>query len=117
MRVNVSPARPSKGTDCENASGPTSPVIAASGSKARYRLTARLDVTAKTYRYVMSHYTGKIEILGISEDNRLWMRYHQARNPQEIGRVFSRPYAEDACWLDDLSRSQETPEVARTSGS
>jgi KamA family protein/D-alanine--D-alanine ligase len=76
-----------------------------------------LSGTAKTYRYVMSHYTGKIEILGISEDNHLWMRYHQARNPQEVGAIFSRPYAEDACWLDDLSRSQETPEVVKTSGS
>jgi L-lysine 2,3-aminomutase len=66
-----------------------------------------LSGTAKTYRYVMSHYTGKIEILGISQDNRLWMRYHQARNPQDGGMIFSRPYAEGACWLDDLCPSSE----------
>jgi KamA family protein len=70
-----------------------------------------LSGIVKTYRYVMSHYTGKIEILGIGEDNRLWMRYHQARNPWEVGMIFSRPCVEDACWLDDLPCSLEVREV------
>ena len=62
----------------------------------------RLSGIQKTYRYIMAHYTGKIEILDIGEDNRLYMRYHQNRNSRKIGEVFSRPYHEDACWLDDL---------------
>lgn len=63
----------------------------------------RLSGIQKTYRYIMAHYTGKIEVLDIGEDNRLYMRYHQNRNPHKIGKVFSRAYQKDACWLDDLS--------------
>ena len=50
----------------------------------------------------MSHYTGKIEILDIDQDNRLRMRYHQATDPGKVGVVFSRSYREGASWLDDL---------------
>jgi len=62
----------------------------------------RLSGIQKTYRYIMAHYTGKIETLDIGKDNRLYMRYHQNRDPRKIGMVFSRPYREGACWLDDL---------------
>jgi KamA family protein len=56
----------------------------------------------KTFRYIMSHSTGKVEILDMSEDGRLYMRYHQNRDTDMIGRVFSRFYREGSCWLDDL---------------
>ncbi len=56
----------------------------------------------KTYRYIMSHYTGKIEILDIGEDNQVYMRYHQSRDIRKIGIVFSQSYREGACRLDDL---------------
>lgn len=65
-------------------------------------INQRLNGLQKTFRYIMSHYTGKIEILDIGADNRLYMRYHQNKNPEKIGKVFSRPYVEGACWLDDL---------------
>jgi lysine 2,3-aminomutase len=65
----------------------------------------------KTYRYIMAHYTGKIEILDIGEDNCLYMRYHQSTDPLKIGMVFSRPYREDAYWLDDLPCLSEVPET------
>jgi lysine 2,3-aminomutase len=71
----------------------------------------QLSGIRKTYRYVMSHYTGKIEILDIGKDNRLYMRYHQSRNPRKIGTVFSRPYCEGACWLDDLHSLSEVPKT------
>jgi hypothetical protein len=50
----------------------------------------------------MSHVTGKIEILGLGGDGRLYMRYHQNKHLEEVGRIFSRPYVDGACWLDDL---------------
>jgi hypothetical protein len=50
----------------------------------------------------MSHYTGKIEILDLGDDNRLYMRYHQCKDAAKIGKIFSRAYVEGACWLDDL---------------
>jgi lysine 2,3-aminomutase len=62
----------------------------------------RLSGIQKTFKYIMSHYTGKIEILDLGEDNRLYMRYHQNKYPEKIGKMFSRAYVEGACWLDDL---------------
>src|SRR5262245_57216342 len=70
-------------------------------------LNQRLSGIQKTFKYIMSHYTGKIEILGFGDDNRLYMRYHQNRNPEMVGKLFSRPYKEGACWLDDLPENGE----------
>lgn len=64
-------------------------------------INQRLSGIQKTFRYIMSHYTGKIEILDLDGD-RLYMRYHQNKHPEKIGRIFSRRYIEGACWLDDL---------------
>lgn len=68
-------------------------------------INQRLSGIQKTFKYIMSHYTGKIEILDLGEDNRLYMRYHQNKHPEKIGRLFSRPYVEGAYWLDDLSEN------------
>jgi KamA family protein len=65
-------------------------------------INKKLSGIQKTFKYIMSHYTGKIEILDLGEDNRLYMRYHQNKHPEKIGKLFSRPYVEGACWLDDL---------------
>jgi len=65
-------------------------------------INQRLSGIQKTFKFIMSHYTGKIEILDLADDNRLYMRYHQCRTPEKIGKIFSRPYVEGACWLDDL---------------
>jgi lysine 2,3-aminomutase len=65
-------------------------------------INARLSGIQKTFKYIMSHYTGKIEILDLGDDNRLYMRYHQNKYPEKIGKMFSRPYVEGAVWLDDL---------------
>lgn len=65
----------------------------------------RMSGLAKRARYIMSHYTGKIEILGIERvDGRpqLFLKYHQARNPEDLGRLFSLTLQPGACWLDDL---------------
>jgi KamA family protein len=76
----------------------------------------RLSGIQKTFRYIMSHYTGKIEILDLSDDNRLYLRYHQSPRPGRIGRIFSRPYVEGACWLDDLPQDQDEPAGAAPVG-
>ena len=65
-------------------------------------INQRLSGIQKTFKYIMSHYTGKTEILDLGEDNRLYMRYHQNPHPEKIGKIFSRRYVEGACWLDDL---------------
>jgi lysine 2,3-aminomutase len=65
-------------------------------------VNARLSGIQKTFKYIMSHVTGKIEILDIGDDGRLYMRYHQNKCAQKIGKIFSRRYVEGASWLDDL---------------
>ncbi|WP_442869435.1 KamA family radical SAM protein [Bradyrhizobium sp. CCBAU 11434] len=65
-------------------------------------INQRLSGIQKTFKYIMSHYTGKIEILDLGADGRVYMRYHQNKIPEKIGKIFSRPYVEGACWLDDL---------------
>ncbi|WP_316397808.1 lysine 2,3-aminomutase [Bradyrhizobium sp. 33ap4] len=62
----------------------------------------RLSGIEKTFKYIMSHYTGKIEVLGLGDDGRVYMRYHQNKAPEKIGKIFSRPHVAAACWLDDL---------------
>jgi KamA family protein len=72
------------------------------GAEITRRISQRLSGIEKTFRYVMSHRIGKVEILGLGPDGRLYMRFHQSPNVAEVGRIFSRPYREGACWLDDL---------------
>lgn len=60
---------------------------------------------AKRARFVMSHATGKIEVVGKSAGH-VFMRYHQAADPKNIGRfmVFhSNPIAR---WFDDYHHAQ-----------
>jgi len=56
---------------------------------------------SKRFKYIMSHRTGKIEILGIF-DNEIYFKYHQAKNRKKLGKIFKRPVNENAGWLDDL---------------
>ena len=56
---------------------------------------------SKRFRYILSHRTGKIEILGIFNDE-IYFKYHQAKNRKRIGKIFKRPVNENVSWLDDL---------------
>lgn len=53
---------------------------------------------AKTARYVMSHKTGKIEIVGL-KDNFIFLKYHQAINPHNLGRIFTWKINNKTTWL------------------
>lgn len=61
-----------------------------------------LDGMSKCFRFIMSHPTGKIEILGEIPDgtHRLLFKYHQAKNRDDIGRMFMLDIAEDECWIN-----------------
>jgi KamA family protein len=72
------------------------------GLEVAHGINQRLSGIQKTFRYIMSHRTGKIEILDLGADRRMYMRYHQNKNVQKIGKIFSRRYIEGACWLDDM---------------
>jgi len=60
---------------------------------------------AKRARYVMSHYTGKIEIVGTS-DTHTFLKYHRAANRKLIGKIISVRRNPAAYWLDDYEEMQ-----------
>ncbi len=57
---------------------------------------------AKRARLVMSHSTGKIEIVGKTK-GRIYMRYHRAANPQEKARFMIFKRNPEAYWFEDYS--------------
>lgn len=56
---------------------------------------------AKRARFVLSHETGKVEVLAV-DDARIYMRYHRALDPRMEGRFFVFRRDDGAYWLDDL---------------
>jgi len=73
----------------------------------------RLDGLSKRFRFIMSHKTGKIEILG-RNGNQMFFKYHQAKEPALAGRIFSKEVDLDEGWFncqdddeDDLLPCQE----------
>lgn len=66
----------------------------------------RLSGLAQRARYVMSHATGKIEVLGADSDY-IYMRYHRAMNPANHGRFLAYYRNESAYWLEDLEPVHE----------
>jgi len=61
---------------------------------------------SKRFKYVMSHKTGKIEILGIINDE-IYFKYHEAKNRKNLGVMFNRRVDENAGWLDDFDADDE----------
>jgi KamA family protein len=55
---------------------------------------------AKRARFVMSHATGKIEVVGKTATH-VFMRYHQAANPADIGKTLVYRSNPVARWFDD----------------
>jgi lysine 2,3-aminomutase len=55
---------------------------------------------AKRARFVMSHATGKIEMVGKTRDA-VYLKYHQAADPADTGRFMVFRSNPDAYWFDD----------------
>jgi len=58
---------------------------------------------SKRFKYIMSHITGKIEILG-TLNNEIYFKYHQAKDRQKLGKIFKRPIHKTAGWLDNTDK-------------
>jgi KamA family protein len=52
-------------------------------------------------RFVMSHATGKIEIIGVDEQH-IYLRYHRAASPEDPGRLLVCRRDDSAYWFDQL---------------
>jgi len=59
---------------------------------------------SKRFKYIMSHKTSKIEIVGIMDDE-TYFRYHQAKN-HGILETSSKKNFQDCGWRDDLYLSK-----------
>lgn len=55
----------------------------------------------KSADYTMSHVRGKIEILGNDPEGNTLFRYHQARDINDLGRIFPLKLKEDQSWLPE----------------
>ena len=63
----------------------------------------QMNGQSKSVRYAMSHPTGKIEILGKTQTNQMLFKYHQAKNSQDCGRIFTQEVEDGQCWLGDIT--------------
>ena len=61
---------------------------------------------AKRARLVMSHSTGKVHVLGLTEDL-VFMRYHRAADYDQKGRFLVLRRNPEALWLDDYDEIEE----------
>lgn len=75
----------------------------AEGVRIVEKAKAMCNGQSKRFKYVMSHKTGKIEILGILNDE-LCFKYHEAKDRTQLGEMFKRRVNEQAAWLDDFDQ-------------
>lgn len=61
----------------------------------------KLNGLSKGFKYIMSHKTGKMEIVGIM-GNEIYFKYHQAKESKNIGKFFKKKINKKATWFDDL---------------
>ncbi|HUS73644.1 MAG TPA: KamA family radical SAM protein [Sedimentisphaerales bacterium] len=61
---------------------------------------SRVSGLAKRVRFVISHSSGKIEIVGKTKDY-VYFKYHRAANDGDSGRFLSFKSNPDACWFDE----------------
>ena len=56
----------------------------------------------KCVRYAMSNTKGKVEIIGKGpKDGEMIFKFHQAKDKENQGRIFTRILSENDCWVDD----------------
>jgi len=67
---------------------------------------ARVSGLAKRARYAMSHSSGKIEIVGKTEEM-VYFKYHRAARDADSGRFMAFKSNPNACWFDDYDEAVE----------
>lgn len=53
----------------------------------------------KNVKYCLSHSTGKLEIIGKAENGGMILKYHQAKNPEDSGKLILKEPNTDPYWL------------------
>lgn len=67
---------------------------------------------AKRPRFVMSHFTGKVEVVGLT-DNYVYMKYHRAAKAEDCGRFMVFERNPEARWFNDYLEPLEEFRVGR----
>jgi len=62
---------------------------------------AKVSGLGKRVKFVMSHSTGKIEILAV-KNKKVYLKYHQAKNPANYGKFMIFDLQKGDSWFDDL---------------
>ena len=80
-------------------------------------VNARKNVSglAKRARLVMSHASGKVEMVGLTEEF-MYMQFHRAKDPTDAERFMIFHRDDEAYWLDELVPANEPPHPVRTYG-
>ncbi|HOK48573.1 MAG TPA: KamA family radical SAM protein [Sedimentibacter sp.] len=55
----------------------------------------------KSFKYCMSHRSGKIEILGIINEGKILFKHHQSKHPENSSRIFELELDDNQAWLPD----------------
>jgi len=63
---------------------------------------AKLSGLSKSFKYAMSHPSGKIEIIGKLNENEILFKYHQVKSDKDQGRLFKIKVIDKQAWLDDV---------------
>ena len=74
---------------------------------------AQCSGLAKRTRYVMSHESGKVEIVGI-DDNYIYMKYHRALAENDDQRFMIYHRDDNALWLDELEEAEGPGQTERS---
>jgi KamA family protein len=56
---------------------------------------------ARRARFAMSHARGKVEVMAVDAE-KIYTRIHQARSPEDLGKILIFERDDQAMWLDDL---------------
>ncbi len=69
---------------------------------------ARCNVAgiASRAKFVMSHESGKVEVLGMDSDN-IYFRYHRAAKESDCGKLLKYKRGKNAFWFDDYLKQEE----------
>jgi KamA family protein len=62
---------------------------------------SRVSGLSRRARFSMSHESGKVMVVGL-DDERIYMRYHRAKDPADEDRVLVMARDDEAYWLDQL---------------
>ena len=94
--------RPSEGVNPDEFLGNLTCVLRVTSCMFLFTAVGAVSSTllAKRLRFVMSHSTGKIEIVGLTK-NRVYFKYHRAADDVDSGRFLVLKRNPNACWLDD----------------